>query len=306
MRLMLDSTAPAIKSSEHTLTVRNPASRERTLAYDALMVGTGAVPVRPLIEGLDRLGPADGVHVLHSMSDTLDLDASLNTIGPRSALIVGAGYVGMEMTEGLTARGLVVTQVERLPEVHPTVDPELGALVHAELDRNGIDAHTRTTVTRVQCADNGSDRVHVDGIGPDSQPMGWDVDLVLVVVGVRPDTDLLVRAGAATGVRGVVVVDESMATGLPRVWAAGDCVTLLSGRPSHHHPGHRRPGHRPAARRRVGRPTGHRDRQASRHLRHRAVPHHDRRRHHRPRPFLHPALRVTLGRRPSRQPGIGP
>ena len=353
MRLMLDTAATAISPSEHTLTVRNQAGPEQTLDYDALMVGTGAVPVRPPIEGLDRLGPADGVHVLHSMGDTLDLDASLNAIAPRSALIVGAGYVGLEMAEGLTARGIAVTQVEMLPEVLPTVDPELGALVHAELDRHGIDVHTRTTVTRVQRADNGSARLHVDGTGPDGHPMGWDVDLVLVVVGVRPDTDLLVRAGATTGARGAVVVDESMATGLPGVWAAGDCVVthhrqlgvtylplgttahkqgrvagenaiggqtrfagilgtqvvkvfdlvaartglrdgearsagydpatdpvragrpqgLLPRRPPHHHPRHRRPDHRPAARRSAGRPTRHRDRQAGRHLRHRAVPH---------------------------------
>jgi NADPH-dependent 2,4-dienoyl-CoA reductase/sulfur reductase-like enzyme len=64
----------------------------------------------------------------------------------------------------------------------------------------------------------------VDGTGPDGDPLGWDVDLVLVVVSVRPDTDLLVAAGAETGPRGAVMVDESMATGLPHTWAAGDCV----------------------------------------------------------------------------------
>lgn len=66
--------------------------------------------------------------------------------------------------------------------------------------------------------------MRVDGTGPDAEPLSWDVDLVLVVVGVRPDTDLLLRAGAQTGPRGAVAVDETMATGLPHVWAAGDCV----------------------------------------------------------------------------------
>ena len=66
--------------------------------------------------------------------------------------------------------------------------------------------------------------MHVDGLDPAGRPISWDVDLVLVVVGVRPDTDLLTRAGAAAGPRGAVLVDESMATNLPRVWAAGDCV----------------------------------------------------------------------------------
>ena len=143
---------------------------------------------------------------------------------PRSALIVGAGYVGLEMAEGLTARGVAVTQVEMLPEVLPTVDPELGALVHAELDRHGVDVAHPHHRHPGQRSGNGTARLHVDGTGADGQPTGWDVDLVLVVVGVRPDTDLLVRAGAKTGARGAVVVDETMATGLPHVWAAGDCV----------------------------------------------------------------------------------
>jgi NADPH-dependent 2,4-dienoyl-CoA reductase/sulfur reductase-like enzyme len=125
MRLMLDTTATQITPADRQLTVRNLAGQQQMLNYDALMVGTGAVPVRPPIDGMDRLGPADGVHVLHSMGDTLALDASLDTIAPRSALILGAGYVGLEMAEGLTVRGVDVIQVEMLAEVLPTVDPEL-------------------------------------------------------------------------------------------------------------------------------------------------------------------------------------
>jgi NADPH-dependent 2,4-dienoyl-CoA reductase/sulfur reductase-like enzyme len=96
--------------------------------------------------------------------------------------------------------------------------------VHAELDRHGVAVHTRTTVTSITRADSGPARLHVQGTGPDNQPVAWDVDLVLVVVGVRPDTDLLTAAGARTGPRGAVLVDETMASGLPHVWAAGDCV----------------------------------------------------------------------------------
>jgi len=111
-----------------------------------------------------------------------------------------------------------------LPEVLPTVDPELGALVHGELDRHGVKVQTRSTVTRISRSANGRGRLRVDGLGSDQGALGWDVDLVLVVVGVRPDTDLLANAGAQVGARGAVAVDDSMATGLPHVWAAGDCV----------------------------------------------------------------------------------
>ncbi|PZF81307.1 FAD-dependent oxidoreductase [Jiangella anatolica] len=221
MRLRLDTLATGIDVDGRRLALRESDGTETTLGYDELVVGTGALPVRPPIAGLDPLGAADGVHVLHSMDDTFALERSLDRIRPATALIVGAGYVGLEMAEGLTTRGIAVTQVEMLPEVLPTVDPELGALVHAELDRHGVTVHTGSTVTRVGRGDAG---LHVEGAGPDGEPLAWDVDLVLVVVGVRPDADLLVAAGARTGPRGAVVVDETMATGLPHVWAAGDCV----------------------------------------------------------------------------------
>ncbi|SEE69821.1 FAD-dependent oxidoreductase [Jiangella alba] len=221
MRLRLDTLATGIDVDGRRLALREPDGAETTLEYDELVVGTGALPVRPPITGLDELGAADGVHVLHSMGDTFALEQSLDRIRPSTALIVGAGYVGLEMAEGLTTRGVAVTQVEMLPEVLPTVDPSLGALVHAELDRHGVTVHTESTVTAISREPSG---LHVDGAGPGGEPLGWDVDLVLVVVGVRPDTDLLVAAGARTGPRGAVVVDESMATGLPHVWAAGDCV----------------------------------------------------------------------------------
>ena len=227
MNVLTDTRATGIDGAAHTLEILDSSGNSRHLNYDALIVGTGAVSARPPLTGLvgpDALGPADGVHLLHSMGDTFALTRSLDTLRPATALIVGAGYVGLEMAEGLTARGIRVTQVEMLPEVLPTVDVELGALVNAELRKHGVDVHPATTVTRVSRTQAGPGRLHVEGVGADQEPLGWDVDLVLVVVGVRPDTDLLVAAGARTGVRGAAVVDDRMATGLPHVWAAGDCV----------------------------------------------------------------------------------
>ncbi|KAB2810985.1 CoA-disulfide reductase [Pimelobacter simplex] len=224
MNLRLDTWASAIDVAGRRLAVTNPDGTSDFIEYDELVVGTGALPVRPPVDGLDgpdALGVEDGVHLLHSMGDTFALTDSLDRIQPRSALIVGAGYVGLEMAEGLTARGIHVTQVERLPEVLPTVDPELGALVHDELVKNGVDVFTDATVTRISRI---ADGLCVEGNDSDGTSLVWGVDLVLVVVGVRPDTDLLVRAGAQTGPGGAVIVDETMATGLPHVWAAGDCV----------------------------------------------------------------------------------
>ena len=109
----------------------------------------GPCSVRPPIEGLDgpdALGVDDGVHLLHSMGDTFAVMRTLEDAAPASALIVGAGYIGLEMAEALVARGLAVTQMEQLPEVLPTVDPEIGALVHGQLADHGVDVLTGTTV----------------------------------------------------------------------------------------------------------------------------------------------------------------
>ncbi|MGY1672013.1 FAD-dependent oxidoreductase [Geodermatophilus sp. SYSU D00710] len=227
MRLRLDTRVTGIDVDGHRIAVRTADGSTATLDYDRLVVGTGAVPVRPPIGGLATLGPADGVHLLHTMDDTFALIGTLERSGARSALIVGGGYIGLEMAEALTTRGLAVHTVEMLPEVLPTVDVELGALVRAELAGQGVQVHTGTAVTAITSSGGpatDAPRLHVTGTGPDGEPVAWDVDVVLVSVGVRPDTDLLLAAGARTGARGAVAVDEGMATGLPDVWAAGDCV----------------------------------------------------------------------------------
>jgi NADPH-dependent 2,4-dienoyl-CoA reductase/sulfur reductase-like enzyme len=123
MKLRLDTLATSIDVGGRRLAVRAPDGSESLIDYDELVVGTGAVPVHPPIDGLNTLSVHDGVHLLHSMGDTFALTASIDRIRPSTALIVGAGYVGLEMAEGLTTRGIAVTQVEMLPEVLPTVDP---------------------------------------------------------------------------------------------------------------------------------------------------------------------------------------
>ncbi|HLG66366.1 MAG TPA: FAD-dependent oxidoreductase [Acidimicrobiales bacterium] len=228
MTLRLDTMARRILADEHELVVTGPDGAEDLLAYDALVVGTGAVPALPPIEGLagdDPLGTADGVHLLRSMADTFAVMATLTGAAPQRAVIVGAGYVGLEMAEAFVARGLAVTQVEQLPEVLPTIDPELGRLVHGELADHGVDVRCDTAVKRIGRGAPGSGgRLVVEAEGPDGR-IAVPADVVLVVVGVRPDTGLAAAAGATLGVKGAIAVDRQMRTNLPDVFAAGDCAT---------------------------------------------------------------------------------
>ncbi len=223
MRVLTNTRATGINVNEHTLDVLDTTGAPQQLAYDALIVGTGAISARPPIRGLtgpDALGAADGVHLLHSMGDTFAVMDSLQQRNPATAVIVGAGYIGLEMAEALTTRGIRVTQIEALPEVLPTVGPELGALVHTELERHGVEVLTNTAVTAITRTDAGALTV----TSRDSQPIKRTVDFVLVVVGVRPDTELAADAGAHLGVKGTIAVDEAMRTNLPDIFAAGDCV----------------------------------------------------------------------------------
>jgi NADPH-dependent 2,4-dienoyl-CoA reductase/sulfur reductase-like enzyme len=225
MRLRTDTTAHRIDVPGRKLLITTAEGGEELLGYDKLVIGTGAVPVRPPITGLDVLGPSDGVHLLHSMGDTFAVMRTLEETAPASAVIVGAGYIGLEMADALTVRGLHVTQMEQLSEVLPTVDPELGGLVHAELASNGVEVLTGTTVRAITRAAPGqAGRLEVASTAADGTAVTRAVDMVLVVVGVRPETALATEAGARLGVKGAIAVDAAMRTGLPDVFAAGDCV----------------------------------------------------------------------------------
>jgi NADPH-dependent 2,4-dienoyl-CoA reductase/sulfur reductase-like enzyme len=129
------------------------------------------------------------------------------------------------MADALTVRGLHVTQMEQLPEVLPTVDPGLGALVHAELAAHGVEVLTGTTVLAITRAAPGqAGRLEVAATAADGAAVTRSADMVLVVVGVRPEVALAADAGAELGARGAIAVDRGMRTNLPDIYAAGDCV----------------------------------------------------------------------------------
>jgi NADPH-dependent 2,4-dienoyl-CoA reductase/sulfur reductase-like enzyme len=213
IRLLLEHRAVRIDPDRHQVQVRGPDGGSETLPYDKLLIGTGAVSIRPKLPGIDL----QGVFPLRWMGDTLALDDFLRTRAPRSALIIGGGYIGMEMSEALTRRGLSVTVVEAMPSVLTTVDPDLGARVGAELGRHGVEVITETRIEGIK-ADGGALAVRGSG------GFARRVDLVLVVIGARPETTLGTDAGVETGLNGAFKVSRRMETDLADVYAAGDCV----------------------------------------------------------------------------------
>lgn len=215
LELLLDTTAIAIDPVDHELRIRptaNDTAPSSVRGYDQLVVATGARPSKPPIEGLQL----DRVHVLRSMEHAFALDEDLQGAG--HAAVVGGGYIGVELADALSRRGLDVTLVEMAEHVLTTVDASLGALVADELGANGVDVRTGTSVRRIEQEPAG--RLAVRGDGCD-----LTADVVVVAAGVEPRSALAADVGAATGASGAVAVDRHMRTDLPDVFAAGDCVT---------------------------------------------------------------------------------
>jgi CoA-dependent NAD(P)H sulfur oxidoreductase len=192
------------------------------LGYDELIVASGADPVRPPVPGLDH----DRVFTVRSLAEAIDLRRLLDDGTARRAIVVGAGYIGLETAEALVRAGLHVQVVEALPRVLGTVDEPLADLVEAELTR-----HVRLRLgVRLDAL-----RGHDGGVTAVVAGAEAETDLVIIATGVRPSTDLLIQAGAEHLPDRSVVVDAGMRTSLPGIFAAGDCVALphlVLGRPA--------------------------------------------------------------------------
>lgn len=212
----VDHTATAVDAARKIVTA-STADGQVELEYDRLVIGTGADPLRPPIGGLGTLGPADGVHLLHTMDEARELDEDLRRRAARHVVIIGAGYIGIEMAEALTTRGIDVTVLERLETVLPrTLDHQLGTEITTELEAHGVEVHCGTTVTEVR-----RDGDILTVVADDAK---WSADAVLVVSGVKANSGLAAAAGVQVNDHGVIAVDRQMRTNLPDVWAAGDCV----------------------------------------------------------------------------------
>ena len=208
----LEHRAEAIVPERRIVQVRHGATTAE-LPYDRLVVATGARAIRPPIRGAEL----EGVFVLHTMRDGIRLREWLEHMHPATALVLGSGYIGVELADALTRRGIQVTLAGRSPSVLRTVDPPLGRLLRAELGRNGVEVLTDAAVGSIARVDRRLE-VSIAGHRPAK------VDLVVIGAGVRPDADLGAAAGAELGRDGAIHVTRAMQTSLPAVYAAGDCV----------------------------------------------------------------------------------
>uniref|UniRef100_A0AAU1U6U6 FAD-dependent oxidoreductase n=1 Tax=Streptomyces sp. NBC_00119 TaxID=2975659 RepID=A0AAU1U6U6_9ACTN len=196
-------------------------------SYDKLVIATGARPVRPRIPGID----APGVHGVQTLDDGQALLDSLAATQGRRAVVVGAGYIGVEMAEALIRRGYEVTVVNRGPEPMSTLDPDMGRLVHESMTGMDITMVDDAEVTKILTGDDG--RARAVATTSDEYP----ADVVVLGIGVRPETSLARSAGLPLGEHGGLLTDLAMRVrGHENIWAGGDCVEVLdlvSGRERH-------------------------------------------------------------------------
>lgn len=180
-------------------------------SYDKLMLSPGASPLRPALPGIDN----ERVFTLRNLQDMDRIVAATDT-GMR-AVVIGAGFIGLEMAEQLHRKGLSVQLVELQPQVFPQLDAPMAALLEAELRHNDIDILLGDGVERFESGDD-IVRCHL------KSGKVLDADLVILSIGVKPDTELAREAGLNLGPRGHIVVDEFQRTSDPDIYAAGDAV----------------------------------------------------------------------------------
>ena len=198
--------------------------QQATLPYDALILSPGAEPVRPPIPGLE--GPR--VFTLRSLSDMDAIKAAIDGRKPGRVLVVGGGYVGLEMADAFRGRGIPVTLVELAPQVFGVIDPEMAEPIHQHLRAHGVDLRLGTSVTSAR--EEGGELRVVLGDGEE-----LTCGLAVVAIGVRPDVKLAREAGLDIGPTGGIRVDEHMRTSDPAIFAVGDAVEVtdfVTGRPA--------------------------------------------------------------------------
>lgn len=213
MAIDLDRRKVEVRDHDH--------ERSYELPFDVLHLGLGATPIRPPLPGIDL----DLVHGIQTLEHGIDLLEHAASIGAQRVVVVGGGYIGLEMAEAFVQRGATsVALVEAAPQVMGTLDADMGAMVTEEMRRHGID---------VRCG------TEVEGFEPDGVVTSdgrLPADLVILGLGVRPNSALAAASGIEVGVKDAVTVDRRQRTSADGVWAAGDCCEsfhLVARRPVH-------------------------------------------------------------------------
>ena len=183
--------------------------------YDKLLLSPGAQPTQPKLPGIG----IDKLFTLRTVEDTFRIKEYINQYHPRSVVLAGGGFIGLELAENLRQIGMDVTIVQRPKQLMNPFDPEIAAFLHAEMRKHGIHLAMGYTVEGFEEKDGG-----VDVFLKDATPM--HADMVILAIGVTPESKLAKDAGLALGIKGSILVNERMETSVPDIYAVGDAVQV--------------------------------------------------------------------------------
>ncbi|WP_047374565.1 FAD-dependent oxidoreductase [Exiguobacterium sp. ZOR0005] len=222
--VMTRHNVTAIDKDAQLVTVENLETGESfTDSYDKLVLATGASSIVPPIPGVD----SDNVFPIRNIQNAEATRNFVDATNPKHATIIGAGFIGLEMAEQLKLRGVDVTVIERIPQVMPPLDKDMACRVEEHLEKNGIELLLGETVTELV------GEGHVERVVTESGKT-IDTDLVILSVGVRPNTELAKSIGVEIGETGAIAINERMETNVDNVYAAGDVAesfSLVTGKP---------------------------------------------------------------------------
>ncbi len=214
VRIRQEVTEIDPEKKEVSVTSLETGQTER-ISYDKLVIATGGSPIVPPFGGVTL----ENIFTIRNIGDGLAIKRFIDENAPKKGVIVGGGYIGMEMAESLRHRGIDVTVIEKMDRVLGTMDAEITKIVEAKLAENGVALRKETSVESFE-GDGRVEKVLTD-------QGEFPADFVILAVGVRPNTSLAEKAGVTLGVRGAIQVDTRMRTNLPDVYAAGDCAETL-------------------------------------------------------------------------------
>jgi NADPH-dependent 2,4-dienoyl-CoA reductase/sulfur reductase-like enzyme/rhodanese-related sulfurtransferase len=207
----------AIDRTASTVLVRDlETGREYSEPYDALVLSPGASPIRPPWPGIDL----PGIFTLRTIPDSREIRHWIDEKKTRNAVVVGGGFIGLEMAENLAHRGIAVTIVELANQVMPPLDPDMAEYAKQRLESRGVTLALADAVSKFGQRSKGGLSVHT------KSGETYNADLVVLAIGVRPETALARAAGLELGERGGIRVDRQMRTSDPRIWAVGDAVEV--------------------------------------------------------------------------------
>jgi NADPH-dependent 2,4-dienoyl-CoA reductase/sulfur reductase-like enzyme/peroxiredoxin family protein/rhodanese-related sulfurtransferase/TusA-related sulfurtransferase len=219
----IENTAVGIDTNKKTVTIQRADGSEYTENYDKLLLSPGASPFKPPLEGID----ADGIFALHNITDTDRIKDYLNTHKVQKAVVVGGGFIGLEMAENLHHKGIEVSIVEMANQVMAPIDFSMAAQVHQHLSEKGVNLYLEQTVERFDTKNETINVCLKSGII-------IPADMVILSIGVRPNTLLAKKAGLKIGETGGIWVNEYLETSAKDVYAVGDVIEFphpITGKP---------------------------------------------------------------------------